>query len=709
MKKQNAKQDVRPNGRIVIRRATASVLAGLMLMSSVPITALAENAAGEATPTQQVVASVVNDDASKADGNDAAVVNNDAAALAVADAAAAADSDAATADAKADDAKSAADDSKSEDASADADADAKADAKTEAKSDETKKEDEAKKSDDASAKKDEDFLANESTKVTRWSNYDGGSNDTLNALKTLGTAIGNAAGQKYGSAAVSLLGLFFGGNGVEYSTNDVMYKLYDMENKISGISSQVYSLQSSLDDLKTDNNYRRDLERIVNYDKMLCSNEEGVVPCLVRLNDALNKYREVGEDGKPTDTACSLTTPAERIPEQARNDAMRILGDLQYPSYNNTGKSFENMESTLYSLITDNSNNLVRDYFARLATKYNWDAETFSVKENYLAHVAQMYVNAYTVKSAMLRLRIADAKALGDDTASLEEQLKALGRNAAQVKVALFGEDGESGFAAETHAKDNKVYCYVNGQSYDKDTYACVSAYSPKCFEGAYAEGTVSAASRVISNWNIHSTFTTDQVADMVARLNVLREAGAAPKKADGTQVYGILEEMEALGFKNVKTDGNEQNTTWNERLPSHKGYSTKVPLLGVTVKAVTNSFVELGDSTKQPDIPEKNDYHLGTRLSNSSDYVVTEVTKPRLRGLKNTIIGDSDSRTNDSYCSYGTVVNVKTGKVIKDQLLYVLHNSEYGHTIYFSKINYYAFGALRMGTTDPSLDAIPV
>ena len=55
MKKQNAKQDVRPNGRIVIRRATASVLAGLMLMSSVPITALAENAAGEATPTQQVV------------------------------------------------------------------------------------------------------------------------------------------------------------------------------------------------------------------------------------------------------------------------------------------------------------------------------------------------------------------------------------------------------------------------------------------------------------------------------------------------------------------------------------------------------------------------------------------------------------------------------------------------------------------------------
>lgn len=709
----------------VASRAAAAVLAGLLLMSSVPAAALAE----AADTAQQVVATqqqpqdqgtaVATDakgtadasatpDAAAATGQTAAsgaVAANGANASTDANATAgAATTDAATTDAAAIDANTTTD-AATTDATATTDvAAATTSAIADAKASTPTSDAIAASGQGTDAPK-KSVKSDENTKKRTWDDYNGGgsSDGLVTAVKGIVTTIGDAVGQQYGSAAVSLLGVLTQDDAAQYTCNDIMHKLYDVENQISGVSSQVYNLQNSLENFQAESFYRDDMRQIDGFKELLCKDGDGVRQGLITLNNALNEYKELDENGNPTDTACSLETPVERMPQEARDAAMSLINQFNSMAAQYTNKdSVAGTEFVLAGAITDHDNNFINDYFNLLNKRFNWDVESFSAKQDFLVMLAQMYVNAYSIENAELRLQIANAKTAGEDTAALENRLASLAERAARVKVALFGEDGNSGFAADASAKGNTATCYVTGQTFDLGTYACVSAYSPSCFEGAYAEGTKGRADKCASSWSANSTFTTDQVVQMVSRLNAMKKAGCAPKKSDGSEADGILEEMEAIGFKNVKTDGNEQSTTWNERLPSHKGY----PRGGGGT--VSNRFVELGDPNQQSLLPDKNEFHLGNRLTNSGDYVLTNVTKPRAdAGSKTVIFSPTGEGAYRAYCAYGDVVNVKTGEVIKDQLLYVLHNETVSTSSFLSTLEYYAFGTLRLGTTDPSIDAI--
>ncbi len=551
--------------------------------------------------------------------------------------------------------------------------------------------------------------ADANTTTRTWQNYKGGDSaaSDMDTLKALGSAVGDGISQKYGSAAMSILGIFIKDRSAQYTTNNVMYKLYDMENQISGVSDQVATLQSTLDEFKAETFFNEDAEKINGCKELLCS-DNGVTRGIVVLSNALNKWRELDENGQFTDVACSLETPVERMPKEARDEAAEVISQLNAMADKYTEKStVGGVESLLFTGLTANENNFVNDYFNLLSLRFNWDVESFQAKQTYLAMLGQMYMNAYMVENADLRLQIAAAKDAGKDTTILEGELDALGKRVAKVHEAMFGEDGNSGYLAQTRlANENKLTCYVNGQTYDKGTYACTSAYPASCFERAFKEGTCSDADYVAEKWDVNSTFTTEQVVKMVNRLKAMKACGYAPKKADGSEVDGILEELEALGFKNVKTNGEESGTTWQDRLKCNKGWSNSDSRNSFVV---SNRWVELGDLTQENVLSDYNEFHLGTRIANSCDYVVTKVTKPRM---------DAGhpiwSKIWDAYCAYGEVVNVKDGTVLKDQLLYNLHNERtksgfYPFTCdeYLSTLEYYAFGCLRLGTTDPSIDAI--
>lgn len=687
----------------VSQRAIAAVLAGLMLMSTVPAQAIAE----EIQDAQAVVAAQTATDGTEEVSQPTATDTTAAADQQTTDTTAADTTSATdagpltpTCGSDAIDASTAAAAAAASLAAAEekAAADAK-DTKTDDAKDDAKDDKAADKKDDTSK---DSVNSDSSTKTRTWSSYNGGgaTDSAINTLKGLASAIGDVIGQKYGSGAVALIGVLTQDNSAKYTNNDIMYKLYDMENQISGVSTQVYNLQNSFSNFEAESFYRSDMKELRGYRDLLCRDGGGVQQGLAELNDTLNKFKELDENGKTTDVACSLETPAERMPDDARKAAEGVISRLDRLANSYTNRpNVAGTEYVLSDAITSRSNNFVNDYFDLLSRKYNFDVESFPARQDFIAMLGQMYVSAYTITSASLRLQIADGKANGFNTSGLESELAALSDRAGRVKEALFGEDGNSGFLAQTVANGKTVKCYVNGQTYNVGTYACLSAYTPAPFENAYAEGIVRRADYCASSWNVNSTFTSDQVVQMVNQLKAMKANGTAPKKSDGTEVDGILEEMEAIGFKNVKTDGNEQNTTWNERLSGHKGYSTWDGY------KVFNRFVELGDPNQQNLLPDAEEFHLGDRLEGSSDYVITNVTKPRMKAGSRG--AGFDRGGYQAYCAYGDVVNVKTGALIKDQLLYVLHN-ECEKQGYVSTLEYYAFGTLRLGTTDPSISAIP-
>ena len=556
------------------------------------------------------------------------------------------------------------------------------------------------------------------TTVTKWEDYNGGktSDTTIGVAKKLVEVIGGAIAKKPGDVAKAILGLIKANvNNTEYTTNQIMHQLYDMENQISGVSTQVYNLQSSLDTFKSELFSRNSFAAIKGFRDLLASDTTGVKAALSQMVETLSQYKEVDGD-KTTDTTCSLTTDVDRLPEKARAAVKEIISNVEQESSTYTSKSLENVEYTLYNSVCSNeAGNLVKDYFNLLNNTYNWDVQTFDAKQKFIAHLAQMYTNAYMFASAKLSMERADAKAAGKSTKFIDGKIQNLSYRAAAFKEALFGKDGKGGFYALTLQNGNKVYNYVNKQSYDTGTYANVAAYGSvndtnevstrNTFEQAYVHGDTKTLDHVAANWNVKSGFTTNQIVEMVNRLNALKSAGLAAKKSDGTVVDGVLEEMATLGFKTVKTDGNDKDTTWKGHLAGYDGYKDKIPLIGLVYNKVSTRAVELGDSSQSTIVPEEDEFHLGTRLTNSGDWVITNVTRARCSAGGQTVCtGFGSNVTHHAYCAYGDVVNVKTGEVKKDQLLYAIRVTSYSVGSFNCDLEYYAFGVLAPGTTSASL-----
>ena len=537
-----------------------------------------------------------------------------------------------------------------------------------------------------------------------WSDYNGptSTDDTVSAVKQLFSFVGAVWSGKTGDAITAVLG--FSTKPVSYSNNQLMHQLWDMENQVTALSSQVYQFQSSFNTALAELKKESAFSKIDGFNNYLSKDGTGLKYALATLNNELPKYYELDADGNVTTTPCSLTTSVDRMPAQAREIVKNVASYLDKQAQSTCGASnTENVEQVLARRICDSDNNLVKAQFDALDNTYNWDEETFATKKEFLAWIGQMYMNAYVAESIVLNAKLADSESWQAD--SIRQELKNLGDRAAAVSEALYGDNG---FIKRAEPQgENQVTCYVNNKTYTKGTYAKVSAYKRECFEQAYADGKPDDADKVATSWSVDSTFSADELCEMISRFNALKNAGLAPTlEGSDTKAEDVVQEMAAVGFKNVETAGNEEGTTWASRLSAYKGWQDH--MVGSDVgkyASLTNVCVELGDPNQTNQINEESEFRMGERLTNSEDWVVTKVKRARVDG--GSAWWGSHYKT---YACYGEVVNIKTGRKIDDQLLYVLKNYNPDgawspcNWHYTSTLEYYAFGALRLGTEDATI-----
>ncbi len=577
---------------------------------------------------------------------------------------------------------------------------------------------------EATADKATDNSAN-SSNDNRWRNN---SNAKTSAQRNMECAsglfkmVGGGIGKKPGDVLTALIGLATIKDANDITTNQLMDELCDMEMSISELNQQVGDLTQNIGRMDDRNSYQACADTVRGTDELLVGDDGSVLGVLKLASAKLAEYKELDVDGNETDRACSLDTPVELIPAQAYKDLLGIFDEANKRAGEATSLgSIAGVEQAYYQLICNRSDsvnaerNIVSSYFNYLSRVFNWDVESFSTKQQFLARLSQKYINAYAVESAIIRLKIASNKGLGIDTAALEQQLDSLTARAKKVGEALFGEDGNSGFSAQARpVGENKVKCYVNGKTYDKGTYARVSAYPKAAFWDAYKTGTDKSLDTMSTNWNVSSGFSANDIREMVYRLNGnnssgtrvvgMNECGVAPTVGEGDSAHAatnIVEEMEAVGFKNVDTSGDEEGTTLKSLLSSVsnvRGYDN-----GLSIPYKT---LDLSDTSKGRILPNLGGYSVGNRLD-ASKWVVTNVTRCK---------DDAGSSHNvfelnrfGAYCARGQLVNIETGEILDNNVLYCLRadfrltwsGAVVGASMSFE---YYPFGVLAPGTTDASI-----
>lgn len=577
---------------------------------------------------------------------------------------------------------------------------------------------------EATADKATDNSAN-SSNDNRWRNN---SNAKTTAQRNMECAsglfkmIGGGISKKPGDVLTALIGLATIKDANDITTNQLMDELCDMEMSISELNQQIGDLTQNIGRMNDRNSYQECAATVRGTDELLVGDDGSVLGVLKLASAKLAEYKELDVDGGKTDRACSLDTPVELIPAEAYDELLNIFDEANKRTGEATSlNSIAAVEQAYYQLICSRSDsvnaerNIVSAYFNYLSRVFNWDVESFNTKQQFLARLSQKYINAYAVENAIIRLKIASNKGFGIDTAALEQQLDSLTARAKKVGEALFGEDGNSGFSAQTRpVGENKVKCYVNGKTYDKGTYARVSAYPKAAFWNAYKTGTDKSLDTMSRNWNVSSGFSANDIREMVYRLNGnnssgtcvvgMNECGVAPTVGEGDSAHAarnIVEEMEAVGFKNVDTSGDEEGTTLKSMLSSVsnvRGYDG-----GVRIPYKT---LDLSDTSKGRILPDLGKYSVGNRLD-ASKWVVTNVTRCKDDAGSSHNIFELDRF--GAYCARGQLVNIETGEILDNNVLYCLR-ADYGLTwggVVISasmSFEYYPFGVLAPGTTDATI-----
>ncbi len=292
-------------------------------------------------------------------------------------------------------------------------------------------------------------------------------------------------------------------------------------------------------------------------------------------------------------------------------------------------------------------------------------------------------------------------------------------------------------------------------RTYSLDNYALTAAYDETCFAKAYVTGYFN---QLTNSWKPTCSFTEDELQTMVKRLNAL-PASLRPTititNADGTKttrpVENIAEEMEAIGFKTqnptsqfkkqlltVETSvqqakeekiiGNKNSALW-----ANNGSTTDVwatvsvadatkevdrysdeahnwnyffTEFGYKVARVGNKKVRLQYAHDLSDGKTSliSNVDMGNTVSDPQNYIVLSVNDAKGTTSKWGGSGYGNDRTTMVAGRWGTVFNLKTGAVVKNQLLYAVEmqvpvlpwlKSETDAI----RVDYYPFGVLNVDT----------
>ena len=295
-------------------------------------------------------------------------------------------------------------------------------------------------------------------------------------------------------------------------------------------------------------------------------------------------------------------------------------------------------------------------------------------------------------------------------------------------------------------------------RTYSTKGYALQAAYDATCFGLAYASGSMSLAN---NSWKPSCSFSLDELRTMISRLNSLPESMRPTiTDSDGKTraVQTIAEEMQAVGFKvqnpNVKfskklltvetsvlKSREEKVYGSSSGLDTRWSANSRTTELWATVRAsdaanATDEVDRYSDEARNWNYVftelEYNVHYvkgkkiraqygrelstsgsryissvgIGDKISDPENYIVLEASDSKQTKMGSTAWNKGTVYKNQGSIAsvrYGKVFNIKTGEIVKDQLLYVIESpgicivGGFMGTSPVIACEYYAFGELTI------------
>ncbi len=449
-----------------------------------------------------------------------------------------------------------------------------------------------------------------------------GINHAVNLVMVLGKSFFNYA--TAGFTIVGLLGVFFTDflpqETQQYTVDDVMNKLDEMNTKLDCVETTVKTINVKLDQQSAKTEWNQESNTYKSLMSLLCSQTTSDI--FKGMDTVLGEYYELDANGKETTKKCSRSTTISQMPEKAVKALETYLNavddNAKNKGFNNgIGGAYTALRNVVVSSSTVDNENIFDVYFKYVDTKYNWDVETKAAKRAFLASFMVMYNNAYALYSAKLSVQLYRAKGNTAATQGVMVNMQELHNYSNEISAVLYGKvdwdqlrkdyPGKAGQSSvdptitatdidtaklladnpgktfnevvEEKYLENSAYMVASTdtdvtevkflatdstrmRSYKVGSYALTAAYDGTCFADAYTSGLFL---NITSDWKPSTTFEIDELRTMAARLNAL-PAAMRPTitDSDGTErpVENIVEEMEAVGFKSQ-----QPNTQFSKQL----------------------------------------------------------------------------------------------------------------------------------------------
>ena len=224
-----------------------------------------------------------------------------------------------------------------------------------------------------------------------------------------------------------------------YSINDVMNKLDKLEQTVNGISANTSVIALSLQEMENSSDYREFASKLNNLHTYMSGKQ--MTSLISNLQDKLGKIDTKDGSGK-----CSLATPLEDMPE----DAITLV--RTFVTYGNkyarlqAGKSSaEEALNELYTMIVGSTAyhdiKLTDAYFKYTENFYNWESETYTARQAFIATISQMWLNAYMVANADFALQAYDNKTASEyEQAAIKTDADVMQENTQTVMSNLYGD-----------------------------------------------------------------------------------------------------------------------------------------------------------------------------------------------------------------------------------------------------------------------------